>query len=248
MIDIKLGNHSSAIVVQNITKEYGNRRQLVRVLHGISFEFAKAKMTAVMGPSGSGKSTLLHCVAGLDRPTTGTVTIGNTDITQLKTKELDALRRDRIGFIFQVYNLMPMLTVYENVVLPLQLSKKSIDKDTVLPILHQVGLADHIRKYPSQLSGGQQQRVAIARTLVARPDVLFADEPTGALDTHTGQSILELLRSTVDKDGQTVIMVTHDPRAACFADQVVFLVDGKIYDTLCNPTLERVTAEIANWH
>ncbi|MCL2255580.1 MAG: ABC transporter ATP-binding protein [Firmicutes bacterium] len=236
-----------SIKIENLRKSYQTKEKDVEVLHGIDFEFQQGKMTAVMGPSGSGKSTLLQCVAGLDKPTSGAVFHKDIDITKLKEKELNIVRREKIGFIFQVYNLLPMLTVYENVILPLQLAKRRFKKKDILEILRKVGLYDYKGRYPSQLSGGQQQRVAIARTLATKPDVLFADEPTGALDTSTSKQILSLLRSTVDEYQQTVIMVTHDPVAACVADQVVFLVDGKIINVLEKPSVEQIGAVINGW-
>ena len=236
-----------AIKVQGLTKVFANKDRTVEVLFGLNYEFEAGKMTAVMGPSGSGKSTLLQCMAGLDIPTSGSVFFKDTDITTLDTKGLDVIRRERIGFIFQAYSLLPMLTVYKNVVLPLQLAKKPINKAEIMNILKLVGLEGLDKRYPSQLSGGQQQRVAIARALVSEPDVLFADEPTGALDSNTSRQILSLLRRTVDEYKQTVVMVTHDPSAAARADQVVFLIDGKITGALQKPAFEEITAKITEW-
>jgi putative ABC transport system ATP-binding protein len=236
-----------AIKVQGLTKVFANKDRAVEVLFGLDYEFETGKMTAIMGPSGSGKSTLLQCMAGLDSPTSGSVFLKDTDITTLDTRGLDAIRRERVGFIFQAYSLLPMLTVYKNVVLPLQLAKKQIKKTEIMSILELVGLEGLNNRYPSQLSGGQQQRVAVARTLASKPDVLFADEPTGALDSKTSRQILSLLRKTVDEYKQTVVMVTHDPSAAAKADQVVFLIDGKIIGTLQKPTFEAITAKITEW-
>jgi len=236
-----------AIKVQGITKVFANKDRVVEVLFGLNYEFEAGKMTAIMGPSGSGKSTLLQCMAGLDKPTSGSVFLKDTDITTLDTKGLDEIRKERIGFIFQAYSLLPMLTVYKNVVLPLQLAKKPVKKAEIMEILKLVGLEGLHNRYPSQLSGGQQQRVAVARTLASKPDVLFADEPTGALDSNTSKQILSLLRRTVDEYKQTVVIVTHDPSAAAKADQAVFLKDGKIVGTLQKPTFEAITAKITEW-
>jgi putative ABC transport system ATP-binding protein len=193
-----------------------------------------------MGPSGSGKSTFLHCAAGLDRPTSGTVRLGETDLGVLEEVALTELRRERVGFVFQEYNLLPALTVEQNITLPLRLASRPVDGAWLRTVVADVGLTDRLGHLPSELSGGQQQRVAIARALITRPDVMFADEPTGALDIRTGRQVLELLRSVVDTFGQTVLMVTHDPVAASFADGVVFLADGRIADSLSRPTVEAV--------
>jgi putative ABC transport system ATP-binding protein len=203
-----------------------------------------------MGPSGSGKSTFLHCAAGLDKPTSGTVRLGDTDLSGLKEVALTALRRERVGFVFQAYNLLPALTVEQNITLPLRLAGRGVDQDWLRQVVTNVGLADRLPHLPSELSGGQQQRVAIARALVTRPDVMFADEPTGALDTRTGRQVLTLLRGVVDHFGQTVLMVTHDPIAASFADRVVFLADGRLADALDRPNpaavAERMT-RLGEW-
>lgn len=236
-----------AITVKNLTKSYINKSKKTKVLHGIDFEFEKGLMTAVMGPSGSGKSTFLQCVAGLDKVSGGNVFIGETDITKLSEKELNIIRREKIGFIFQTYNLMSMLTVYDNVVLPLKLAKRKTAKNEIMTILAKVGLHEFVNRYPSQLSGGQQQRVAIARTLATKPDVLFADEPTGALDTSTGKQILSLLRQIVNESKQTIIIVTHDLAVASIADQVVFLIDGQIKNVLKNPTIETIALKTSKW-
>ena len=193
-----------------------------------------------MGPSGSGKSTFLHLAAGLDRPTSGSILLGDVDLAGLSEDALSRLRRDRIGFVFQSFNLVPSLTAAQNITLPLRLAKRQPDAAWVAEVTARVGLGDRVKHKPGELSGGQQQRVAIARALVARPEAIFADEPTGALDTRTGRAILTLLRESVDVLDQTVVMVTHDPTAASYADTVVFLADGRIVDTIASPTAESV--------
>ncbi len=200
----------------------------------------RARFTAIMGPSGSGKSTLLHMLAGLDRPTSGQVYLGDTEITSLKDKRLTTLRRDRIGFIFQSFNLLPTMTAAENIVLPMRIAGRRPDAAWVRSIVETVGLADRLGHRPSQLSGGQQQRVAAARALASRPEIVFADEPTGALDSRSGTELLRFLRSAVDDLGQTIVMVTHDPGAAAYADRVLFLADGRIVDEMQRPTADAV--------
>jgi putative ABC transport system ATP-binding protein len=197
-----------------------------------------------MGPSGSGKSTFLHCAAGLDTPTSGTVRLGDTELSSMNETRLTELRRRRVGFVFQAFNLVPSLTVEQNITLPLRLSRTRPDKAWLTEVVARVGLADRTGHRPGQLSGGQQQRVAIARALVTRPDVVFGDEPTGALDTMTARDVLTLLRDTVDGMGQTVVMVTHDPVAASYADTVLFLADGRIVDTMDAPSSDRVAARM----
>jgi putative ABC transport system ATP-binding protein len=199
-----------------------------------------------MGPSGSGKSTLLNVAAGLDRPTSGTVSLGDIDLTRLSERRLTLLRRERIGFVFQAFNLLPSLTVAQNIALPLRLDGRRPRRSTVREIAARVGLETRLRHRPSQLSGGQQQRVAIARALITRPEVVFADEPTGALDTQTGRDVLELLRELVDQDRHTVVMVTHDPVAAAYADEVVMLADGQVAGTLDAPTVDEVAEQLAH--
>ncbi|MFD5908031.1 ABC transporter ATP-binding protein [Streptomyces massasporeus] len=221
-----------AVELHGVRKRYGRGGTAVHALRGIDLTLRHGSCTAVMGPSGSGKSTFLQCAAGLDRPTAGTVRLGGTEITGMKENKLTALRRTRIGFVFQAFNLLPSLTVEQNVVLPMRLAGHRPDRRRAAEVLDQVGLADKARRRPGQLSGGQQQRVAIARALVTRPDVVFADEPTGALDTTTATEILTLLRGAVDTHGATVVMVTHDPAAAAWADRVLFLSDGEIVDHL----------------
>ena len=219
-----------AIIVsaRELIRRYGEGETAVDALRGVDLDVAGAQLTAVMGPSGSGKSTLMHLLAGLDRPTAGKVLIDGTDITDLDDTELTKLRRTHIGFVFQFFNLLPMLTARENILLPLNIAGRKPDAAFFEDLMQKVGLSDRASHRPSELSGGQQQRVAIARALVARPKVVFADEPTGNLDSQTSREILELLRSSVDDLGQTTVMVTHDPAAAAIADRILFLADGCI--------------------
>ncbi|GAA1824895.1 ABC transporter ATP-binding protein [Actinomadura chokoriensis] len=221
-------------------REYGRGGAAVRALRGVSATFAPGTFTAVMGPSGSGKTTLLHCLAGMDRPTRGSVWWGGTEVSRLPERRLAVLRRSRVGFVFQAFNLMPAMTVAQNVELPGRLAGERPDRGRVLAALARVGLNGRERRRPGQLSGGQQQRVAIARALVSRPPLLFADEPTGALDRSTGHEILALLRAGVDEDGGTCVMVTHDPVAAGYADRVLLLADGLVVDELVRPTAAQV--------
>jgi putative ABC transport system ATP-binding protein len=216
------------VSASEVTRRYGSGETAVDALRGVSLDVEAAGLVGVMGPSGSGKSTLMHIMAGLDRATSGTVSIGGTEITDLGDTELTKLRRTHIGFVFQFFNLLPMLTAEENVVLPLSIAGTKPDRRWIDELLDRTGLSGRRSHRPAELSGGEQQRVAIARALVSKPTVLFADEPTGNLDSHTGEEILELLRSAVDEYGQTVVMVTHDPRAAAIADRVLFLSDGLI--------------------
>ncbi|MFB6888532.1 ABC transporter ATP-binding protein [Kitasatospora sp. NPDC056327] len=216
----------AAIELRGVRRSYGRGEETVHALRGIDLVLDRGSFTAVMGPSGSGKSTFLQCAAGLDRPTSGEVFLGGEEITRLSEDRLTRLRRSRIGFVFQSFNLLPSLTVLQNVLLPQRLAGERQDRGRARELLAQVGLGEHGRRRPGQLSGGQQQRVAIARALITSPDVLFADEPTGALDTNTAHEVLGLLRRAVDTMGATVVMVTHDPVAASFADRVVFLADG----------------------
>jgi putative ABC transport system ATP-binding protein len=229
-----------AIRLDSVTRAYGS----VTALDDITLAFPAGTFTAVMGPSGSGKSTLLQCAAGLDRPTSGSVTVAGTELTGLSQRRLTLLRRERVGFVFQAFNLLPALTAEQNVALPLRLAGRRVPKARVRQALQQVGLAERARHRPGQLSGGQQQRVALARALITRPDVLFADEPTGALDTRTGREVLGLLRGMVDREGQTVVMVTHDPVAAAHADRVLFLVDGRVHGELTAPGADAVAARM----
>ncbi len=225
-------NASHAVRLSAVSKVYGKGGNTVTALNDVTIEIPYGTFTAVMGPSGSGKSTFLHCAAGLDRPSSGSITLGDMALDNLSETKLTELRRQRIGFVFQAFNLIPSLTVMQNITLPLRLAGKSPDRAWLKEILDRVGLADRTRHRPAQLSGGQQQRVAIARALVTRPDVIFADEPTGALDMRTAQEILALLRETVETVRQTVVMVTHDPVAASYADAVLFLADGQVVGTL----------------
>jgi putative ABC transport system ATP-binding protein len=226
------GPAATVVTATDITRRYGEGDTCVKALRGVSLDVASGRLTAVMGPSGSGKSTLMHILAGLDRPTEGRVTIAGTDITALGDTELTKLRREHIGFIFQFFNLLPMLTAEENIVLPLQLAGAKVDRAWVEELTGQVGLSDRLSHRPSELSGGQQQRVAIARALVSRPTVMFADEPTGNLDSTTSAEILDLIRESVASFGQTTVMVTHDAQAAAIADRVLFLADGRIVKDL----------------
>jgi putative ABC transport system ATP-binding protein len=235
---------SVAVLVESVTKTYGIGPGTITALDRVSLSFPAGSFTAVMGPSGSGKSTLLQCAAGLDRPGSGKVSIGGTELSGLGETELTRLRRDRVGFVFQSFNLMPSLTAAQNVELPLRLAGRKADPKAVHAALAAVGLADRARHRPSELSGGQQQRVAIARALVTRPQVLFADEPTGALDTKTSRGVLDLLRGLVSERNQTVIMVTHDPVAGASADRVIFLADGRIADALERPDAEAIAAHM----
>jgi putative ABC transport system ATP-binding protein len=220
------------VVAADVTRRYGSGDTAVDALRSVSLEIERGRLTAVMGPSGSGKSTLMHILAGLDRPTDGTVAIDGTDITRLGDTELTKLRRKHIGFVFQFFNLLPMLTAEENILLPLSLAGRKPDKEFFEDLLGRVGLKDRRTHRPSELSGGQQQRVAFARALVSRPTVIFADEPTGNLDSTTSGEILDLLHDAADAYGQTIVMVTHDPRAASIADRIFFLADGLIVKEL----------------
>jgi len=221
-------------------KTYGVGDAIVQALNGVTVTFPTERFTAIMGPSGSGKSTLMQCVAGLDRLTSGQCYIGETELSRLNKTELTLLRRDRLGFIFQQYNLIPTLTAKENILLPLTLADKKPDMAWFDEIVATVGMGNRLENRPTQLSGGQQQRVAVARALVPRPEIIFADEPTGALDSRTGMEILSFMRRAVDDSGQTIVMVTHDPHAASYADNVLFLADGQIIDEMPEPTTERV--------
>ena len=223
-----------------LSKIYGEGDAAVRALDDVSVEFERARFTAIMGPSGSGKSTLLHCMAGLDAPTSGQVFIGDVDLTTLSEKALTLLRRRKIGFVFQAYNLVPTLTAAENITLPLDIAGEDPDKAWFDEVVDTVGIRDRLTHRPAELSGGQQQRVAGARALLSRPEIVFADEPTGNLDSRSGQEILTFLRSAVKDHDQTIIMVTHDASAASFADRIVFLGDGKVVDEMLEPTTERI--------
>ncbi|MCX5081702.1 ABC transporter ATP-binding protein [Streptomyces sp. NPDC056121] len=233
-----------AVELRGVRRQYGRGGGAVHALRGIDLALPRGSFTAVMGPSGSGKSTFLQCAAGLDRPTDGTVHLGGTLITGMSENKLTALRRTRLGFVFQAFNLLPSLTVEQNVVLPMRLAGRRPDRRRAAEVLAQVGLGDKGKRRPGQLSGGQQQRVAIARALITRPDVVFADEPTGALDTTTAADILGLLRTAVDGMGATVVMVTHDPAAAACADRVLFLADGRIVDQLQGASAQTIAARM----
>ena len=229
-------NEGSVVVARDVTRRYGAGDTAVDALRGVSLDIAKGKLTAVMGPSGSGKSTLMHILAGLDKPTSGTVAIDGTEVTTLGDNDLTRLRRLHIGFVFQFFNLLPMLSAEENVLLPLSIAGEKVDRNWFSELIGKVGLADRLKHRPAELSGGQQQRVAIGRALVSRPTVVFADEPTGNLDSTTGGEILELLRDSVDSYGQTTVMVTHEARAAAIADRILFLADGRIVKDLGKAT------------
>ena len=231
---------ASAARADTLSKIYGEGEAEVRALDGVSVSFDKARFTAIMGPSGSGKSTLMHVCAGLDDATSGTVSIGDTDLTSLSDAELTRLRRDRVGFIFQAFNLVPTLTALENITLPLDIAGKKPEPEWLDRIIDMVGMRDRLGNKPSQLSGGQQQRVAAARALVTRPEIIFADEPTGNLDSRAGVEVLTFLRDSAEIHGQTVVMVTHDPTAASYAHRVIFLADGHIVDDMDDPTADRV--------
>ena len=221
-------------------KVYGSGETKVRALDGVNITFEQGRFTAIMGPSGSGKSTLLHCMAGLDDLTEGRAYIGGSDLSTLSDKELTRLRRDRVGFIFQAFNLVPTLTAIENITLPIHLARREPDQAWVDGVIATVGLGDRLAHRPSELSGGQQQRVAVSRALASKPEVIFADEPTGNLDSRSGTDVLRFMRKAVDDLGQTIVMVTHDARAASFADRTVFLSDGSLKGELINATAEQV--------
>jgi putative ABC transport system ATP-binding protein len=236
--DVK--TRAPAVALESVRKVYGRGNARVLALDDVSLAFEPATFTAIMGPSGSGKTTLLQCAAGLERPDGGTVRIAGTDLAGLGERRLARLRRRRVGFVFQSFNLLPSLTAAQNVVLPLKLAGEHPRRRVALDALARVGLGDRARHRPAELSGGQQQRAAIARALVTKPEVIFADEPTGALDRRTARDVLALLRDVADHDGRTLIMVTHDPVAAAFADRVVFLADGRIVDEVAAPDAEAI--------
>ena len=231
----------------DLFKQYGSDDTAVVALDHVSIDFGRNEFTAIMGPSGSGKSTLMHTMAGLDSATSGSAFIGDTDMSALNDKNITALRRDRLGFIFQSFNLVPTLTAAENITLPTDIAGKGVDKQWFEEVTSRLGLAERLEHRPAELSGGQQQRVACARALVSRPEIIFGDEPTGNLDSNSSAEVLDILRTAVDKDDQTVVIVTHDAKAASYADRVVFLADGKLVNELHNPTMEaihQVMAEI----
>ena len=233
-----------AAMAYQATKVYGRGDIEVRALDGVDVHFAASQFTAIMGPSGSGKSTLMHCVAGLDTLTSGRVYIGETDLSSLNDRQLTVLRRERVGFIFQAFNLVPTLTAIENIALPLTLAGRKPDSEWLQSVIDTVGLGPRVHHRPSELSGGQQQRVAVARALASRPEIIFADEPTGNLDSQTGAEILSFMRRAVREMGQTIVMVTHDPVAASYADRALFLADGRIVDDMSNPTSDMVLDRI----
>ncbi|GAA4958403.1 putative ABC transport system ATP-binding protein [Nonomuraea thailandensis] len=234
-----------AVRLDRIGKVYGTGPSAVTALKDVSHAFARGSFTAVMGPSGSGKTSLLQCSAGLTQPTSGTVSVGGTDLTALTEAELAIVRRERVGFVFQGFNLLPALTAKENIELPMRLAGKRADQAWVRELVGRTGIAEHVHRRPHELSGGQQQRVAICRALVAGPEVVFADEPTGSLDTRSGQEILAMLRLVVGALKQTVILVTHDATAAAYADRVLFIRDGEVVDVMEEPTPDRVAASLS---
>jgi putative ABC transport system ATP-binding protein len=231
-----------AVTASAVTRRYGEGESAVDALRGVSLEVPSGQFTAVMGPSGSGKSTLMHLLAGLDNPTAGRIVVGGQDITSMRDRQLTRLRRKHIGFVFQSFNLLPTLTAEENILLPLAIAGRRPDAETVAALLERMGLTERRRHRPAELSGGQQQRVAIARALIAAPTILFADEPTGNLDSASGAEVLRVLRDAVELDGQTTLMVTHDPRAAAIADRVLFLADGRIVADLPEPSEGEILA------
>ena len=230
----------AAARAENLTKIYGEGSTRVTALDDVSATFDRARFTAIMGPSGSGKSTLMHCLAGLDSVTAGRAFLGETDLTTLDDRALTQLRRDRVGFVFQSFNLVPTLTALENIRLPLDLAGREPDQQWFDTVIDTIGLRDRLDHRPAQMSGGEQQRVACARAMIARPDVIFADEPTGNLDSRSSAEVLGFLRRSVDQAGQTIVMVTHDPRAASYADRALFLADGRIVEELLAPTADSV--------
>nr|WP_082121428.1 ABC transporter ATP-binding protein [Corynebacterium uterequi] len=230
----------AAARARNLVKRYGKGDTAVTALDGVSVDFFAHEFTAIMGPSGSGKSTLMHTMAGLDSATSGEAYIGEARLTGMRDSQLTALRRDRVGFIFQSFNLVPTLTAAENITLPSDIAGRRVDKEWFAEVTTRLGLANRLRHRPAELSGGQQQRVACARALVSRPDIIFGDEPTGNLDSNSSTEVLRILRTAVEEDNQTVVIVTHDPRAASYADRVIFLADGRIVDELRHPTVETI--------
>jgi putative ABC transport system ATP-binding protein len=228
----------------DLRKTYGSGDATVHALAGVDVTFQRGRFTAVMGPSGSGKSTLMHCMAGLDRPTSGQVFVGDMELGRLDDTGLTQLRRDRIGFVFQSFNLVPTLTAAENITLPADLAGKKVDQEWLDYLVQQLGLKDRLHHRPTELSGGQQQRCACARALINRPDLIFADEPTGNLDSNSSNEMLGFLRRSVDEFGQSIVMVTHDPHGAAFSDRVVFLADGQIVDELADPTADTVLERV----
>ena len=243
-----MGEHLTSTVaaarMTDGTKIYGSGDTEVRALNGVTVNFERGRFTAIMGPSGSGKSTLMHCVAGLDDLTSGTVHIGDVELSSLSDRDLTLLRRDKVGFVFQAYNLLPTLTAVENTTLPLDLAGRKPDTAWMDQVVESVGIADRLSHRPDELSGGQQQRVAVARALVSQPEIVFADEPTGNLDSKTGEEVLDFLRTAVEELDQTMVMVTHDAGAAARAHRVLFLADGRIVDEMVEPTADRILDHI----
>lgn len=231
---------------RDLVKIYGSGETAVRALDGVSVDFGRGQLTAIMGPSGSGKSTLMHCMAGLDRPTSGSAVVDGEEIGDMNERQLTKLRRTRLGFIFQAFNLVPTLTALENITLPLDIARRPVDRDHLDAVVRAVGLSDRLGHKPGELSGGQQQRVACARALVARPAVVFADEPTGNLDSTSSGEVLGFLRRSVEQMGQSVVMVTHDPTAASYAHRVLFLADGALVSDLLDPTADSVLGRLAS--
>ncbi|MEU9101997.1 ABC transporter ATP-binding protein [Streptomyces sp. NPDC048361] len=242
MTTIPTAHRATAVAARAIelSKVYGTGETQVVALDQVTVDFRQGEFTAIMGPSGSGKSTLMHCVAGLDSFSSGAVRIGDTELGSLKDKQLTRLRRDKIGFIFQAFNLLPTLTALENITLPMDIAGRKPNKEWLDQVISMVGLADRLGHRPTQLSGGQQQRVAVARALASRPEIIFGDEPTGNLDSRSGAEVLGFLRNSVRELGQTVVMVTHDPVAASYADRVIFLADGRIVDEMLRPSADGV--------
>ncbi len=236
------GSGATAVAAraEGVVKAYGSGETQVLALDGVSIDVARGAYTAIMGPSGSGKSTLMHCLAGLDTVTSGRIWIAGTEVTGLRDKKLTQLRRDNVGFIFQAFNLLPTLNALENITLPMDIAGRKPDQQWLDRVIDTVGLRERLKHRPNELSGGQQQRVAVARALAARPEIIFGDEPTGNLDSRAGAEVLGFLRRSVDELGQTIVMVTHDPVAAAYADRIVFLADGRIVDEMTDPTADRV--------
>ncbi|MET7640359.1 ABC transporter ATP-binding protein [Streptomyces sp. NPDC005438] len=235
-----------AATATGLSKVYGEGETRVVALDQVTVSFRQAEFTAIMGPSGSGKSTLMHCMAGLDTVSGGSARIGEVELTKLKDKKLTQLRRDRVGFIFQAFNLLPTLNALENITLPMDIAGRKPDQEWLDKVISTVGLADRLKHRPNQLSGGQQQRVAVARALASKPHIIFGDEPTGNLDSRSGAEVLNFLRNSVRELGQTVVMVTHDPVAASYADRVIFLADGRVVDEMRDPNADRVLERMKN--
>ena len=248
MPSVSESNGGSVVVARDVTRRYGEGQTCVDALRGVSVDIDRGKLSAVMGPSGSGKSTLMHILAGLDKPTSGSVEVAGVEITSLKDADLTKLRREHIGFVFQFFNLLPMLSAKENITLPLAIAGEKPDESWLSQVVNDVGISDRLGHRPAELSGGQQQRVAIARSIVTRPTILFADEPTGNLDSKTGGEILDLIRDSVDTYGQTTVMVTHEPRAASTADRILFLADGLIVRELHEGSPADVLAVMSSLH